>query len=117
MPTVFRISVENVLLQGMCELLLQAESNPIFYIKNQRAMKDSRRSFLKLTGVVGMGMVTNPLLKAGPLDPSGDPLSDIAPSSTVDNDGGQNLIGHYGPWASGLHKNELPLHSDRKRVV
>src|SRR5690606_19224027 len=87
---------------------------PNFVSTNQSAMKDSRRSFLKLTGMVGMGMVTNPLLKAGPLDPSGNPLSDIAPSSTVDNDGGQNLIGPYGPWASGLHKNELPLHSFRR---
>lgn len=78
-------------------------------------MKDSRRSFLKLTGMVGMGMVTNPLLKAGPVDPSGDPASDITPySSSGDSDEGLNLIGPYGPWASGLHKGQLPLHSFRR---
>ena len=78
-------------------------------------MKDSRRSFLKLTGMVGMGMVSHPMLNAGPVDPSGEPAWDVGSyPSTGDSGEGLNLIGPYGPWASGLRQQELPLHSFRR---
>jgi dienelactone hydrolase len=79
-------------------------------------MKDSRRMFLKMTGMMGMGMVTNPLLKAVPMDVNRfNPVENpkYSPSST-EADKGLSLIGQYGEWASGLHKGQLPSHSFRR---
>lgn len=79
-------------------------------------MNDSRRMFLKISGMMGMGMVTQPLLKAVPMDTINGMTSGnqaVFPGSTEPANG-LSLIGQYGEWASGLRKGELPSHSFRR---
>ena len=78
-------------------------------------MNDSRRMFLKMTGMMGMGMVTSPLLKAVSMDASqGMTPNRLYSPKGVEPDEGLNLIGPYGKWASNLYQKELPLHSFRR---
>lgn len=78
-------------------------------------MNDSRRIFLKMTGMMGMGMVSTPLLRAIPMDAA----QAVGPAGLYSRKGvgpekGLSLIGPYGEWASNLYQKELPLHSFRR---
>lgn len=80
-------------------------------------MNNNRRTFLKLTGLAGVGMVGSPILKALPLKaaPSPLPLEKHVFSETMDQDeDGLSIIGQYGPWANSLQEGKLPKHSFRR---
>src|SRR5690606_4993973 len=98
-------------------LVVQDEISSVFCMSglNSFMMKDSRRTFLKLTGMMGMGMVSNALLPAAPSDAPGatSPIKIHYTTNDMKNDE-LSLIGPYGKWASGLHKGELPTHSFRR---
>ena len=80
-------------------------------------MNNNRRLFLKLTGMAGMGMVTNPFLKAIPLDAKNPILSEnhMYPEKSEQDDKDLSLIGQYGKWASSLRDGKLPSHSYRRQ--
>ncbi|MEX2511917.1 MAG: hypothetical protein WD398_03335 [Cyclobacteriaceae bacterium] len=77
-------------------------------------MKRTRRFFLKLSGVMGLGLLGKPYLEASP-NPSTftkpDRLMQVLPNSEENN----SIIGIYGDWASGLMEGKLPSHSFRRK--
>jgi dienelactone hydrolase len=79
-------------------------------------MNNDRRLFLKISGMAGMGMLSNPLAKAFSMDTIKPILSDSGMNSinSTQNDDDLSLIGQYGKWASSLNGGKLPLHSFRR---
>ncbi|MEX2565591.1 MAG: hypothetical protein WD431_06590, partial [Cyclobacteriaceae bacterium] len=77
-------------------------------------MKRTRRFFLKLSGLMGFGLLSKPYLKAHPRYssfPPQDKITEVLPSEEENN----SIIGVYGDWASGLMEGKLPSHSFRRK--
>ena len=83
-------------------------------------MKNSRRQFLKHTGLLGLGLAGS---KPTEGFASGQGSSLVSPSSTIglnmkstkQKDETLSLIGQYGQWASSLTENKLPTYSFRRK--
>ena len=87
-------------------------------------MQNKRRKFLQLTGLTGLGVAGNGLLKA--FATAKDVSEQFSPSFLNTNvmpaeknkafDETQlSMIGIYGSWAAGLTQNKLPSFSFRKK--
>jgi dienelactone hydrolase len=77
-------------------------------------MKNSRRSFLKLAGMGGVGFAGAGIISGFSTGPGKTTLSKINLMQT-NNKEYHNLIGPYGPWASSLNGGKLPAFSFRRK--
>ena len=76
-----------------------------------QCMKKSRRFFLKLTGLAGMGMMGNPAQQV--FGYGSAPVWTQSDRSGLGLEDGLSIIGQYGQWAASLNEGKVPSHSFR----
>ena len=79
-------------------------------------MKNTRRLFLKLTGILSLGWVNRFQAIGHTRSSNGLEALDAkcAAQATGSDENGKSIIGRYGKWAQGLLEGKLPSHSYRR---
>lgn len=78
-------------------------------------MKQKRRDFLKISGLIGIGIAGSNLLNVfGATFNDENKLPNMEPVENNTDAAGLSVIGLYGSWAAGLNDNKLPSMSFRR---
>ena len=75
-------------------------------------MKNNRRFFLKISGLLGLSFFLKPEIKSSANRLFPDKVANFLADASGNED--KPIIGTYGNWASGLLDHSLPSHSFRR---